>query len=78
MKEVKPRYDYYDQHLFLDDPITSDISRRPSALSPKIGCEGRMGPVTDLHEERPGPQAYSPSKNGPLRNAAQYSFGYRR
>jgi hypothetical protein len=77
MVRVKPRYDHYENNMFLDDPIAADNTRRPAALSPKIGCEGRMGKPVDIHEERPGPQNYSPTKLG-LKNAAHYSFGYRR
>ena len=72
MVRVKPRYDHYENNMFLDDPIAADNTRRPAALSPKIGCEGRMGKPVDIHEERPGPQNYSPTKLG-LKNAAHCS-----
>ena len=35
--EDKPRYDFYENALFLDDPIEADISRKPRCLAPKIG-----------------------------------------
>ena len=38
----KPRYDFYENAAFLDDPISADLSRKPKPLAPKIGTEPRM------------------------------------
>jgi hypothetical protein len=40
--EDKPRYDFYENALFLDDPIEADISRKARCLAPKIGTEPRF------------------------------------
>ena len=35
--EDKPKYDFYENALFLDDPLEADLSRKPRCLAPKIG-----------------------------------------
>lgn len=39
---VKPKYDFYENALFLDDPITADNNKRPRCCAPKIGTEPRV------------------------------------
>jgi hypothetical protein len=49
----KPKYDFYENALFLDDPIEADLSRKGRCLAPKIGTEPRFsGGVNDF---KPGP-----------------------
>ena len=38
----KPKYDFYENALFLDDPIEADLSRKPRCAAPKIGTEPRF------------------------------------
>jgi hypothetical protein len=40
--EDKPRYDFDENALFLDDPIEADINRKHRCLAPKIGTEPRF------------------------------------
>ena len=40
--EDKPRYDFYENALFLDDPVEADISRKHRVCAPKIGTEPRF------------------------------------
>ena len=40
--EDKPKYDFYENALFLDDPIEADISRKARVLAPKIGTQPRF------------------------------------
>lgn len=35
--EDKPKYDFYENALFLDDPVEADLSRKARCLAPKIG-----------------------------------------
>lgn len=42
MPEEKPRYDFYENALFLDDPIQADLNRKPRQCAPKIGTEPRV------------------------------------
>lgn len=42
MGEDKPRYDFYENALFLDDPIEADLNKKPRCLAPKIGTEPRF------------------------------------
>lgn len=42
MPEEKPRYDFYENALFLDDPILADLNRKPRQCAPKIGTEPRV------------------------------------
>lgn len=51
--EDKPKYDFYENALFLDDPIEADISRKARCLAPKIGTEPRF--QSDTLEQNPGP-----------------------
>jgi len=37
MGEDKPRYDFYENALFLDDPIMACLSRKPRCLAAKVG-----------------------------------------
>ena len=61
--------------MFLDDPIQSDNNRRPRCAAPKIGTQPRFDGVHD--NANPGPQ-YMVTNKPEFRNAAEYSFGYRR
>ena len=38
----KPKYDFYENAIFLDDPISADHTRKPKCTAPKIGTEPRM------------------------------------
>lgn len=38
----KPKYDFYENAIFLDDPLQADGSRRPRVKAPKIGTEPRV------------------------------------
>ena len=38
----KPKYDFYENALFLDDPITADLNRKPHTGVAKIGTEPRV------------------------------------
>jgi hypothetical protein len=38
----KPKYDFYENAMFLDDPLQADISRKPRCTAPKIGTEPRV------------------------------------
>ena len=40
--EDKPKYDFYENALFLDDPVEADVNRKPRVLAPKIGTEPRF------------------------------------
>lgn len=40
--EQKPRYDFYENALFLDDPVEADLAKKPRVLAPKIGTEPRF------------------------------------
>ena len=42
MAEEKPRYDFYENALFLDDPIQADLNRKKRTCAPKIGTEPRV------------------------------------
>ena len=35
--EDKPRYDFYENALFLDDPVEADLSRKHRCTAPKVG-----------------------------------------
>ena len=37
MGEDKPRYDHYENALFLDDPVMACLGRKPRCTAPKIG-----------------------------------------
>jgi len=38
----KPKYDFYENAMFLDDPLQADITRKPRCTAPKIGTEPRV------------------------------------
>lgn len=40
--EEKPKYDFYENALFLDDPVEADLARKKRCLAPKIGTEPRF------------------------------------
>ena len=40
--EEKPKYDFYENALFLDDPIEADHARKNRVCAPKIGTEPRF------------------------------------
>lgn len=42
MSPIKPKYDFYENAIFLDDPLSADISRKPKGATHKIGTEPRV------------------------------------
>ena len=38
----KVKYDFYENAMFLDDPLAADISRKGRCTAPKIGTEPRV------------------------------------
>ena len=42
----KPKYDFYENAAFLDDPTQADLSRKPRCNAPKIGTEPRVNFLT--------------------------------
>ena len=42
MDNDKPRYDFYENNMFLDDPMAADLSRKEKCKAPKIGTEPRV------------------------------------
>jgi hypothetical protein len=42
MGSDKPKYDFYENAMFLDDPLQADLSRREKCKAPKIGTEPRV------------------------------------
>ena len=75
MAPIKPKYDFYENGLFLDDPITADLNRKARTCAPKIGTEPRM--QSNNLEQNPGPQ-YCPKDKPELTVYPKYTFGYRR
>lgn len=73
--QEKPKYDFYENALFLDDPIQANNNRRPRVAAPKIGTEPRMAAAHD--NANPGPQ-YLVTDRPEFRRNAEYSFGFRR
>ncbi len=71
----RPKYEFYENAAFLDDPITADQTRKMRVCAPKIGTEPRM-PLNTL-EQTPGPQ-YFPKPKPEEKKDPQYTFGYRR
>jgi hypothetical protein len=53
MGAIKPKYDFYENERFLDDPIEADHARQSRCCAPKIGTEPKM-PAQNL-EKTPGP-----------------------
>lgn len=45
----KPKYDFYENAVFIEDPLQADISRKPRALAPKIGTEPRVPTLILVH-----------------------------
>lgn len=72
---AKPKYDFYENTIFFDDPAGADASRKAAVLAPKIGTEPRMPLPTS--ETTPGPQYY-PNLKPEIKNSQKYTFGYRR
>jgi len=50
MAEEKPKYDFYENALFLDDPIQADLNRKQRTCAPKIGTEPRVSSQSVLLE----------------------------
>lgn len=48
MAVEKPKYDFYENALFLDDPIQADLNRKSRTCAPKIGTEPRVGRILTL------------------------------
>lgn len=42
MGSDKPRYDFYENAMFHDDPLQADLTRKPKCAAPKIGTEPRV------------------------------------
>ena len=40
--EDQPKYDFYENALFLDDPVEADIGRKQRVKAPKVGTEPRF------------------------------------
>lgn len=76
MTEDKPKYDHYNQVLFNDDPLSADLSRKPSCCAPKIGTEPRMQENMSSNIT-PGPQ-YLVKQKPDSKKAPDYTFGFRR
>ena len=74
--EQKPKYDFYENALFLDDPIVADNNRRERCCAPKIGTEPRM--QNGIHDNaNPGPQ-YLVKERPEVKSAPKYTFGFKR
>lgn len=48
MGEIKPKYDFYENDMFLDDPINADLKRKKRVCAPKIGTEPRVRKIFEL------------------------------
>lgn len=72
---VKPKYDFYENNRFIDDPIEADHARKKRWLAPKIGTEPRM--PTNTFEKTPGPQ-YFPQGKPNQKSTEKFTFGFRR
>ena len=76
--EDKPKYDFYENALFLDQPTEADLSRKPRCRAPKIGTEARFAAGTS--DASPGPQ-YLPAVNRDTlayKTSEKYSLGVKR
>jgi len=51
--DQKPKYDFYENALFLDDPLEADLSRKERCKAPKIGTEPRFS--SGVADSNPGP-----------------------
>ena len=49
----KPKYDFYENALFLDDPVEADNNRKERCKAPKIGTEPRF--TNGNLDSKPGP-----------------------
>jgi len=50
----KPKYDFYENAIFIDDPVEANNSRRPRVCAAKIGTEPRFD--NGIHDNaNPGP-----------------------
>ena len=75
MTNIKPKYDFYENDRFLDDPIEADHARKKKWLAPKIGTEPRM-PVASF-SKTPGPD-YEINQRPNSKQSEKYTFGHRR
>jgi len=73
--ELKPKYDFYENALFLDDPIEADLARKARCCAPKIGTEPRF--QSGSYDYKPGPQYY-PKEKPTYKSSEKYTLGYRR
>jgi len=73
--ERKPKYDFYENALFLDDPLEADLSRKERCKAPKIGTEPRFSSGNET--SNPGPQ-YMPKEKPVYKVPEKYTFGFRR
>jgi hypothetical protein len=71
----KPKYDFYENALFLDDPLEADLSRKARCTAPKIGTEPRFS--SGNQDFKPGPQ-YLPKEKPVYKTDEKFTFGYRR
>ena len=44
----KPKYDFYENAAFLDDPLSADATRKPRCTAPKIGTEPRVNSFINI------------------------------
>lgn len=75
MKPIKPKYDFYENDRFFDDPTEADQNRKKKVLAPKFGTEPRM-PVNTF-EKSPGP-GYDVKERPEKKIAPKFTFGFRR
>lgn len=75
MKEIKPKYDFYENDRFFDDPIEADKNRKKKVLAPKFGTEPRF--AINAFEKSPGP-GYDPKLQAHKKKMPNYTFGFRR
>lgn len=73
--QEKPKYDFYENALFLDDPNQAANNVKPRTCAPKVGTEPRMFGAHD--NANPGPQ-YMVTQRPEFVRTAEYSFGFRR
>ena len=73
--EIKPKYDFYENDRFFDDPIEADHARKKKCCAPKIGTEPRM--PANTFEKTPGPQ-YMPGDKPNKKQSQKFTFGFRR
>lgn len=75
MGSDRPKYDFYENVGFLDDPTSADLARKTRCTAPKIGTEPRM--QMNILEQTPGPQYY-PKERPEYKSTEKYTFGFRR